>query len=108
MKFFFCKYKFPPQLFYKNIEKATIEVFTDFFFIQIYPYFAYSGKYQIHSIFSEDSKKIIYRTMQVSLQENGIDLDNINRYNEFFIGIYKSGKKAIIYQSTMEGIILKI
>lgn len=108
MKYFFSKYKFPPQLFYKNIEKATIEVFSDYFFTQISPYFAYSGKYQIHSIFSEDNEKIIYRTMQVSLQENEIDLDNINKYNEFFIGIYKSGKKATIFQSTMEGIILKI
>jgi hypothetical protein len=107
MTYHFSKYKFAADFFYKKIELATVKVFSDCFYVQVYPYFSYSGKYYIHSIYSEDSEKIIYRTMYRNMNEEAIDLDYINSYNEFFIGIYKSGRKVTIFQQSLIGIIFK-
>lgn len=108
MKYFFSRYKFTSQLFYKKIDKATVKVFTDCFQVQVLPFYTYSGNYFKHSIFFQDNNKTIYRTIYVDSKTIEIDLENINLYNEYFVGIYSSGKKVTIFKSSLDGIIFKV
>lgn len=108
MKYFFSRYKFSSQLFYKKIDKAIVKVFSDCFQVQVFPFFGYSGNYFKHSIFSQDNNKTIYRTIYVDSKTVEIDLESINPNNEYFVGIYRSGKKITIFQSSLDGIILKV
>lgn len=107
MKYFYSKYKFTSDLFYKKIEKATVDTYKDCFVVKIFPFFQYSGHFFIHSIISENQKKIVYRTMLQKSDSENVDFDLINPYNEFFIGFCSHSKKISIFQSNLDGIILK-
>lgn len=107
MKYYFSKFKFTTQLFYSKISLATVKVYKDCFIVKIEPYFNYSGNFFLHSIYSQDKEKTVYRTFRVEPDIFEVDLENISPLNEYFIGVYFSRNKLTIFQSDLEGIILK-
>lgn len=107
MKYFFSKGKFSSQLFYKNLDHTTIEVYSDFFHIIILPYISLSGYYYKESVVFQNNEKTIYRTLFSHVLNKNINMENIFGHNEYFIEILKNGTKAKIYQSTKEQFILK-
>ena len=107
MKYFFSKAKFTFQLFYKNIDFGTIDVYSNLFHVTILPYISYSGYYYKESIVFENNEKTIHRTLFSHVINKNIDLENIYEHNEFFIEIFKNGSKIIIFQSKKEQLILK-
>lgn len=105
MTYHFSKYKFSVGLFYKRIELATIKHTSGIFEVSILPYFQYSGKYHIHSVAQKDNNRTLFLTMQSDDMEPNFDL--MNPYNEFYISISHDGRKAMIFDQKMDGIILK-
>ncbi len=84
---------------------ASIEHTSGLFQVSIIPYFAYSGKYHIHSVAQKDRNRTLFLTMKS--QENVVDFDNLNPYNQFFVSISHDGKKAMVFNNDADGIILK-
>ncbi len=107
MKYFYSKYKFTTSLFYKKLEKGTVKVYSDCFYIEIFPFFQYTGYYFKHSTITIDQNKTIYRTMIQKDNLHEINLKLINPENEYYIAFYKSKGKISIFKSDYNGIILK-
>lgn len=105
MKYYYSKSKFSNQLFYKSIQLATLEHTSGIFQISIIPYFYYSGKYHIHSVVLKDSNRTLFLTMKSD--EDVVDFDMMFGNNEFFISISHDGRKAMVFDSNKDGIILK-
>ena len=105
MTYFFSKYKFSNGIFYKRIELADVEKNDTFFGVSIIPFFAYSGQYQILSIVLKDSNRTVYRTIKSDESIN--NLTDIEMLDEFFVSLSHNGRKVMIFQSNMNGIILK-
>jgi len=105
MKQSFTKFKFTNGFFYKKIEIATIESFSNKFKINIYPYFHYSGTFHIDSIEKENNSTIVYKTMKT--EEENVDFELLNFHNVFYISVDKNGNKVLIFDSNLKGIMLK-
>jgi len=105
MIYHFSKFKFTTGIFYKKIDKAVIEHTNNCFKISIYPFFSYSGKYYIDHISEKDSKRNIYLTMRS--EEENPDLSLLDNFNKVYISLSFDGKKLMIFDSKMDGIILK-
>jgi len=107
MKYHFSRYKFSSKIFYDKIDRATVKVYSDCFTIEVLPYFHYSGNFFKHSIYYQDKEKTVYRTLRVEPNVVEVNLEHLSSFNEYFIGIYKNGRKLTISQSNLDGIILK-
>lgn len=105
MNLFFSKCKFTTGLFYKRVDDARVEFKDGIFKVQILPYFNYSGHYHVHSVIKKTSNQTLYLTMKSS--ETKPDLSQISIYNSFQISLYHTGKKIIIVDKDLRGIILK-
>lgn len=105
MFYHYSRYKFITSLLYRRIENAQVEFNNEFFRIKIYPFFTYSGYYHIHSIIKKTSNQTLYLTMKSS--ENNPDFSLITPYNTFQVSLYHTGKKMIIADKDLDGIILK-
>lgn len=105
MIYYFSKYKFTTGIFYKTIDTAVIEHLNGCFKVTILPFFRYSGNYYIDSITEKDSKRNIYLTMKS--EDNNSDLSLIDNFNKVYISLSFDGKKIMIFDSQMNGIILK-
>jgi len=105
LKYFYNKFKFSSGIFYKGIEFATIDHSNGIFQVSVIPYFNYSGKYFIESVALKDSNRTMYLTMKSN--EERADFDFMHSGNQYFISISHDGRKAMIFQSNMDGIILK-
>ncbi len=105
MKYYYSKSKFAHQFFYRRIQLANLEHKNGVFHFSIIPFFNYSGKYHIHSVVEKDNNRTLFLTMKA--QDDYVDFDNLNPFNQFFISLSHSGKKAMIFNNEMDGIILK-
>lgn len=105
MIYHFSKFKFTTGIFYKKIDKAVIEHSNDCFKVTILPYINYSGRYNVNYITEKDSKRNIYLTMKTD--DDNSDFDLLNDFNKFYISLSFDGKKVMIFDSKMNGIILK-
>lgn len=105
MEIIFSKYKFTNNFFYKRIDLAKLNRFSDRFEVSILPYFNYSGTYHILSIAKEESSRIIYRTFKG--QKEDFDIDFLHPSDEYFISISRDEKKLIIFKADMVGIMLE-
>lgn len=105
MKYYYSKSKFSSQLFYKKVQKASLEHLSGHFNVSVIPHFYYIGKYHIHSVVEKDNNRTVYLTMK-SMDET-VNFDDLNRINKFFVSLSHNGKKAMIFNHDLEGIILK-
>ena len=105
MTYHYSKYKFSSQLFYKTIQLAKVEHTSGLFQISIIPFFNYGGKYHIHSVSQKDNKRTLFLTMKS--QDVEPDFDFLNPHNKFFISLSHDGRKTMVFDSNLNGIILK-
>ena len=105
MEYHFSKFKFSSGFFYNRIQLATLEHTSGIFRVNIIPYFAYSGKYHIHSVVEKDSNRTLFKTMKIS--KDTIGFENLDSSNQYFISLSHDGNKAMIFQKDLDGIILK-
>lgn len=105
MKYFYNKYKFSTSIFYKSIEYAKIEHNSGIFSITVLPFLNYCGKYHIHSVALKDSNRTLFLTMKSDTDV--VDFDMMFGSNEFFISISHDGRKAMVFDTNKDGIILK-
>lgn len=105
MKYFYSKYKFTHSLFYKSIELATVEHTDKLFSIQIYPFFAYGGRYYIESVVKKDNERTIFLTKKS--RDEKFDSENYDFLEQFFVSLSHDGRKVMIFKEGGEGIIIK-
>lgn len=106
MKGAFLKYKFTTSLFFNSIDRADFDASNEEYFqITVQPYFKYSGRYFIHSVFKRESQRTIFIVHKTGFNTNHIeDID----YPEIgYLAIYSGFKKVAIFDSKMNGIIFK-
>lgn len=105
MKLFFSKFKFSNGLFYKKIDHAEVDVLKDGFDVSISPYFSYSGKYHITSVYRRESNRVTYVAIRVINEEETDPSMYVGE--EYFISVYNDKRKIIIFDRGLNGIILK-
>lgn len=105
MVYRYTRSKFSDQLFYKKIDFAVVNHSNGIFDVRIRPYFNYSSKYHIYLPVEKDNNRTIFLTMKSN--NDIVDFNNLNFYNKFFISLSHNGRKFMIFNENMDGIILK-
>ncbi len=82
MRYFFKKYKFTTDIFYKTIDHAIVEHKDNIFMVEIMPFFNYGGKYYIESVSKKDNERTIYSTKKSHGEK--FDSENFEVQDEYF------------------------
>lgn len=105
MRYFFKKYKFTTDIFYKTIDHAIVEHKDNIFMVEIMPFFNYGGKYYIESVSKKDNERTIYSTKKSHGEK--FDSENFEYLEQHFISLSHDGSKVMIFNNNGEGIIIK-
>lgn len=102
MEYYYSKSKFSNDFFFKKIQLGKVKHTSGVFQVSIFPFLNYSGIYHIIEVHFKDNTRTVYLVTKLN---NGEIQHTVQ--NQFYISLSHDGKKFMIFNENLDGIILK-